>query len=137
MLPACPYTVSQHQIRYAKAIEHLWFVEDIERGGDRPGLCPENVFDFHDGMRLIISKDCGLHSDIVLHASASPKEDSKWTWRLRACRSLRIAMRMWVKAVQARLKKLSGQDWSLELITQENGVVHFFIPLNEEAKKDG
>jgi len=59
----------------------LWVA--VQNMNDRPGLHRENVFDFEDGLRLIISKD-RLFSDpkenVHLSASWTSKERAPTTW---------------------------------------------------------
>jgi|SRR5215467_3399354 len=63
-------SLEQLKAKFPKALERVWDVEATD--GDRPGLHREHVFDFKDGMRLLISKDQFLeHGDPDVHVSAS------------------------------------------------------------------
>lgn len=71
-LPHNPLTVEQHKTRYAQALVKTYHSEDCERGAPTPGQCADNLFDFDDGLRLIISKDVLEDSPKpILHVSAS------------------------------------------------------------------
>lgn len=71
MLPFEPELEESLKARYSDAVREP---VDIERLGknpeDRPGLKRKHVFDFFDGLRLIISKDSS-GSVTALHVSAS------------------------------------------------------------------
>lgn len=56
MLDAMPMKLAQHRERIPAALDPVYTLDMLETEG-RPGLKPEHVFDFEDGMRLIISKD--------------------------------------------------------------------------------
>lgn len=79
-MPPVPYdnkSTAEHRERYPRALEKLFHTEDIARGGQRPGQCPENVFDWWDGLRLIISREWSDEKKEVLHLSASLRPDGK------------------------------------------------------------
>ena len=61
--------VEEMRARYSKALEKLWI--PTEHMKDRPGLHRENVFDFEDGLRLLISRDLFPLIGERIHVSAS------------------------------------------------------------------
>lgn len=68
MLPFKPEPNEQLQARYAAAVMITYVAAPNMK--NRPGENPENVFDFQDGIRLIVSKDLILEKEI-LHFSGS------------------------------------------------------------------
>lgn len=70
-LPFIPEPVEKMVERFQKAFEHEFDVDKIANGApDRPGTHRENVFDYEDGIRLIISKDRSGER-VFIHLSAS------------------------------------------------------------------
>ena len=73
-LPFEPEIDEMLQNRFEKALERVYDVETMMNGGlneDRPGVKREHVFDFQDGVRLIISKDRTAKGKTFLHVSGS------------------------------------------------------------------
>ena len=92
MLGFKPETLAEAKARWYDAVLRLWAWDEFDPEGtvsllltghfDRPGLYRKHVFDFHDGLRLIVSKDQYtdaieqyLHDTVAveqyLHVSAS------------------------------------------------------------------
>jgi hypothetical protein len=70
MLPFKPEPINKLKQRYTKALERIWVAE---KGMiDVPSHHRENVFDFQNGLRLIISRDV-LREELgpQIHVSAS------------------------------------------------------------------
>jgi hypothetical protein len=62
--------------RFSSALKRIFDVEKMAVGGsDRPGNNRDNVFDFTDNTRMIISIDC-YNDYLYLHISASNKDIS-------------------------------------------------------------
>lgn len=123
IMPPVPYTtetLAQLQARYPKALEHVYDQVAIEeRGTIRPGECPANVFDFEDGLRLIVSREREREGRIVLHVSASFRTECKIAHEMR--RQLKRTPRYeivdrWAKTIPARFAELSGDDTPLRFI---------------------
>ena len=72
-VPFKPQWMKEHHDRYDEAIETIYDIESIEIGlADPPSGKPKHVFDFPDGLRLIVSKDqFPTHKKPVIHFSAS------------------------------------------------------------------
>ena len=71
MLPFEPETEEELRARYLAAMTRVYDVTGFfEMPADRPGLHREHVFDFEDGLRLIISRE-KRDKDVYLHWSAS------------------------------------------------------------------
>jgi hypothetical protein len=75
LLPPQPQTTEENRNRFPAAVRRVFFVEDIERGGERPGQLREHVFDWPDGLRLIISREDFGDMQPVLHMSASANKE--------------------------------------------------------------
>lgn len=77
MLPFEPEPLSSLQARYSAALERVWPIPILAaahaRGEDtdRPGLHRCYVFDFEDGLRLIVSREMMTNETTVVHFSAS------------------------------------------------------------------
>ena len=71
MIPFCPEPKVKLKARFPAALEDVYNIELIRAGKiTRPGIIPKHVFDFEDGMRLIISRE--LYPDgVITHVSAS------------------------------------------------------------------
>ena len=76
MIPYNPQTIEQCRERFHLAVAGIVEVEDCERGAPTPGSKPEHVFDFNDGLRLIVSRDRYPDGKIMVHFSASANPDS-------------------------------------------------------------
>lgn len=71
MLAFEPKTTAEHRAAWPGPLRRLFHAEDVARGGERPGQCRENVLDFPDGLRLIVSREVPDSGPPVLHVSAS------------------------------------------------------------------
>jgi hypothetical protein len=114
-----PEPVAKLKKRYAQAFEKAYDVNKIGAGNmDRPGLHRENVFDFKDGLRLIISKD-QHNGDLYLHASASLREPFK---------DMSMIPQIIKRWLQLAGGKLNGEARSS---MSQGGVIHIIIPFNQ------
>jgi hypothetical protein len=77
-LPFKPEPLKQLIERYPQALTTTYDVEKIADGSskDRPGLHPENIFDFEDGIRIIVSTDL-LEGNYYTHFSGSSQQNVK------------------------------------------------------------
>jgi hypothetical protein len=128
-VPYHPLTATEHKVRWPKATARVWDFTDLvgecppER--DRPGLHPDNVFDFHDGLRLIVSTDKQVYGT-YLHVSASACERSSTIYRKIAAG--KMSMEDFFALVRERVLFLSGVEVTLGFLTAGKGVPHFFHP---------
>lgn len=78
MIPFNPEPLEQLKSRVSRAWEGTYSINLIQTNPDgRPSLKPQHVFDFEDGLRLILSRD-ELEKDVVFyHVSASVFEDKE------------------------------------------------------------
>lgn len=73
-LPFQPEPAEALAERFKASIERVYDAEMIANGkSDRPGEHRENIFDFEDGFRIIISKE-KANGCLFLHASISHQE---------------------------------------------------------------
>ena len=71
MLPIQPEMFVDLKSRYSKALERIWDVRLVAEGVlDAPSGKREHVFDFKDGLRLIVSRD-HIGPFTCVHVSAS------------------------------------------------------------------
>jgi hypothetical protein len=87
MLPFISEPIEQLKARFPKALEKVWVITIPMP--DRPGLHRENVFDFPNGIRLLISRD-NLIDKTEIHVSASweynePKSIEQMNINVLAC----------------------------------------------------
>lgn len=76
-VPVNPEPVSAMRGRYPAAVAEVTDMAAVMRGEQRrPGEKPVHVFDWVDGMRLIISRDLTPDGRIGIHLSASACEGS-------------------------------------------------------------
>lgn len=128
-VPFTPETVQELARRYPAALEVALDVGDFLTAcfSALPGEDPRNVFDFEDGLRLIVSRDVG-HEGLageVLHVSASAIKGTR-VWRLIADGSLDktdfclFALR--------RFRHISGDQGPFEFLgcSPMTGIPHWF-----------
>jgi hypothetical protein len=71
-VPYIPYSTEQHTARFAVAMAEVFDQESIALGvGVRPGQCAKNVFDWPDGLRLILGRRRNLKGELITSVSAS------------------------------------------------------------------
>jgi hypothetical protein len=109
MIPYDPKTIEEHKRRYPKAVSKIYHAEDIDRGAQTPGQCPDNVFDFSDGLKLIISRDV-LHDSPkpIIHVSASLKPGTLLWDLIRQGKSLAEGRDCLLRVAELRFEVLSG-----------------------------
>ena len=120
-------TATEHRQRWAAATAVTWEFLDgllVPAGRDAPGLHPEHVFDFHDGLRLIVSLDRYQHGT-HLHVSASVFPRSKLHDRIERGT---LTMPGFQAIVKDRVGHLSGLDVEFAFVTSEKRVPHFYHP---------
>ena len=151
MTPPVPFkaqSLEQLRRRYASAIVTTRSVRRIQAGGKRPGQSPINVFDFEDGVRLIVNdelNDTQPKSSRYLHVTASlliddidrPARPTDLQSRLFKAiddiatnRIVGVAARDVLEAVLLEhFRELSGDDRRVELRRFTGAVFHWtFVP---------
>lgn len=72
MIPIKIITTEQAKTQWDSIKEKTYDAAAIVTGlQTRPGQNPENVFDFDDNIRIILSRERALTGDLVIHMSAS------------------------------------------------------------------
>jgi hypothetical protein len=115
-LPFEPETEGQMRLRFAEAMSVIYEVDTV--GGKRPGLKRKHVFDFFDGMRLIISRD-KFKGEVCLHVSASFFGERK------------MKGEELVRTVLERVKDMRGGEGNggtVLAFESVGGVAHFVFP---------
>jgi hypothetical protein len=118
----------EHRTRWAAAVAKVWDMRgrtgEVSEDEDRPGTHPENLFDFHDGLRLVVSTD-RFDFGTYLHVSASARPDSK----VYAALQRGMTLDAMIKLVCERVYFVSGgRRVTFEFLTPEKGVPHFYDP---------
>lgn len=122
-----PLTTEEHRQRYPKAVEEVHDIESIRLGlAIEPGRLPQNVFDFPDGMRLIVSRERDMLGRISIHFSASFAPESQ-LWR--DIKFRRVSKNAALDLIIARWREIS---WSrdepkLAGFSEEKGVPHWYV----------
>ncbi len=110
--------------RYPQALAHVYDTDAIrDHGAIRPGECAGNVFDFEDGLRLIISRE-RIDAGVVLHISASLQAKTRLADKLR--RSGGTAARLqieFMRAAEKRFRELSGNEQALDFVFWTQGMI--------------
>ena len=132
MLPDNPKTATEHKVRYPHAVVKVWdcngTVEELKArmGDDRPGLREECVFDYHDGLRMIISQEDHWGS-LCIHVSASITEHSDLGKKFTVINRPQDRLNMFVGIVTDRMYFLSGLRVKL-FFASLDAVLHFYYP---------
>lgn len=133
-VPTSPEPLDALRARYPRALEHLYDVIAIrDRGAIRPGEVAANVFDFEDGLRLIVSRERMQDGEVTLHVSASFPERCRLADEFRllgVATPKQKILRMFLDSIPGRFAELSGEPRPLEFLGMTN-VPHFLIPAYE------
>ena len=132
-LPFNPEPLVALQARYPRALEVVYDQQEIaERGGIRPGQVPANIFDFDDGLKLIVSRERDLDDDAILHLCASFLSVRRIADEFRLLtltRSTESVFAEWLRDVPHRFRELSNDSRPIRFLgCSENGVPHWIIP---------
>jgi hypothetical protein len=127
MLDYHPLTATEQRTRWPAATAKEWdfteLVGQVPLDADRPGLHPENLFDFHDGLRLIVSID-KYNFGTYLHVSASAWPATKVYV---AVRNGKMNGKNIDALVAERVRFLCGRNVALGYVTGR-GISHYFDP---------
>ena len=129
MLPFEPEPGFQLEQRYKDAVEKIYPLAEMD-GPDRPSLNRKHVFDFQDGLRLIISREKYDNGEIVLHWSASVDEK-----HLKEDEFADLSQFM--KFVMEHMAELWGYvkvDGRVLVKSTDKGIFHFFLKENQEGE---
>lgn len=122
MIPFTPEPLTTLQRRFLAAFESICDVECVRAGTiPRPGTQRQHVFDWDDGVRMIISRDRWGDGQVVVHLSASVNLATYDTTRRG-----RLSPKGFVRLVEQHWKTLGGPPVTLELFSPETGVPHWY-----------
>lgn len=138
MLPHEPEPLERLQARFAKALEPVYDVCLIAQGWQtRPGAYRRHLFDFEDGLRLLVSRERlplmgpdGRTAAVHLHVSASFEAglalERDLVRRLKRDHAHRVVTRWFVPLVERRFAQLSDVPLIFHGLSSEKGVAHWF-----------
>lgn len=126
-LPFAKETMQQLKDRFNKALEKVWDVDAIAIDPekiDRPAQHREHVFDFEDGIRLIISKD-KTDGNLFIHISGSSLIK-------------KISDKEMLEELIKKLVELNGSAFNVEGMASvtPGGIIHFLLPINKSQNKE-
>jgi len=110
--------------RFSRALDRIYDAEEISNklDADRPGLHRENVFDFEDGVRIIISRD-RARDKIFLHLSGISQNG-----KVSGKDMLELMIKRFVNLMR---RPFAGMA---EASASSGGVVHMVIPMGENGE---
>ena len=132
MLPFEPQEMKDMVTRYHEAVATTNDIELIQAGkAPVPSKDRKHVFDFQDGMRIIVSVD-NLRSDVVLHVSCSVREEFINGYKFAG--SIDDLFAFLKKEVERRLAEMRGSaiPHLEETFISEHGVLHLMFIGNDE-----
>lgn len=123
MLPFDSETIEYMQKRFHLAVANEF---DVLSGNPPPGGNRANVFDFYDGLRLIVSQDTMLGTS-MRHVSASIYPDSS-LYRELDGRNTDDLLAKLEALVRARYKEISSDNRELKImhVSEVTGVPHWY-----------
>ncbi len=140
MIPFQPETIDEVKRRYPSAVRDVYDTKQIHLGHqERPSNQRKHVFDFFDGMRLIISHETGeikpSDCDEFVHVSASFEEKSLIASKLRhlaGIKGKRIVQIKFCDMAKKRFQCISGESCSLVPagVSKEN-IPHWYLPIEK------
>lgn len=115
MLPFEPEPIESLRSRYAAALEKAYEATNaITDPSSTPGNNRSHVFDFEDGIRLIVSRDY-YKAQQVTHVSASFNGSNKTN------------AKKFIEDARQCFLQLSGKDLPDRTFITANGIPHWFI----------
>lgn len=126
-LPFQPEPIASMRARYPAARKTLYVQEDVAAGRQvAPSGLRQHVFDFEDGLRLIISRDRDPTGLVVMHLSASAQDGSHMHGAI--CRG-EVGMPEFFDRVKLEWQTLSGSTQLPQLIgISDKYVPHWIVP---------
>lgn len=122
-LPFEPQPMAALQERFAEALRRVF---DYRAGvpDEIPSGLREHVFDFEDGVRMIVSRDMEDEGGVYLHVSASVEPGMLYATLIT---TRVITAQDFLRRVERRFAQLSGQEEPLEFcgFTRGKGVPHW------------
>lgn len=134
MLPFAPESLESLKARYPAAVERaIDLAGALGDPGDFPGLNRRHVFDFDDGLRLIVSlDDHGPRGGVELHASASAAPKSPLR---RSIAAGFVDAERFLERARSAFHALSGWDGPMPVgAIGAGGVPHWFLDATPERR---
>lgn len=126
-LPHQPENLASMRDRYGAAREPLYDQVAVSEGRQAiPGELRPHVFDFDDGIRLMVSRERTPDGDVVLHLSASVEEDSElYRWIKKG----RVGVNEFCFAVIKKWRAISDSKAEVTFIgiSSPKGCPHWFV----------
>lgn len=125
MLPFTPQSEKILKNRFHLAIKNVY---DVMSDKLRPGINPDCVFDFSDGLRMIISKD-KVYDEVYIHITASFNpldwKDDFYTKLKTICEEdgEEAAQKEFKRVVEKRFRMLSGYERKIEFVGLSPGKI--------------
>lgn len=139
MVPCNPETLDQARDRYSAAIREVYDLNDPRSFMDnRPSNKPQNVFDFEDGLRLIVSREKWIDRNIRgTHVSASFSVTSTLWQEVKVMANpimtfRHIAFDRWRYMAGRHPMEIRREEETF-LGLSEHGIPHWFIRDKEES----
>lgn len=139
MLPAAPESMEVAKARYPEAIREVYdFTDDPNAVMGDPGSKRKHIFDFEDGLRLIVTRERmpALHRGrvcvvMLVHVSASLNPDSTLVKSLDIV-SPTAASAAFKSLCERRFQELSGSDAPMTFIGwSSKGVPHWVVRVGD------
>ena len=116
--------VEQLKGRLPEALVQAWDPDTMtDKMEDRPGLNRTNIFDFEDGIRLIISKD-QIDGKLFLHISGSIHQTCECGLEVKSV-SGKWMLEQMVEHIQSLLSL--KQDANGEAMASDGGIIHLLF----------
>lgn len=122
-LPFEPKSVESMRARYPEAVKETFTMEMV-LGGNRPGKHRKHVFDFEDGLRVIVSKEPLLDGNTALHFSFSFKDDSEFYEKLKGEQD---TAKKCTEMIAEHVESMGGPAKTvkpLSIFVSEGGILH-------------
>jgi len=137
-VPTAPEPLDALRARYPRALEYVYHADKVRAGGIGPGEVAANVFDFEDGLRLIVSRERLPDGRLVLHVRASFPARCRMAdefWRLALTMPKKRVLELWAADLPRRFRELSGDGRTLELIGWSGRLIPHLMITEEEIDR--
>jgi hypothetical protein len=132
MLPFEPESGVLLAKRYPAAVERVY---DLHEMWDkrRPGLNRQHVFDFEDGLRLIVSRERHDSDEVMLHWSASIDEGHL---QRPPFQDVQDFTNFVMEHMSTLWDEPGGKQGNVHVKSSAEGIIHFFM-VEDSAPKPG
>ena len=114
--------------RYKDAVQRIYLLKEMD-GPNRPSINRKHVFDFQDGLRLIVSRERCDDGEVILHWSASIHEDHLTRPKFKGPEFMQFVM----EHMAELWEEVGCTKGQVMAVSTEKGVFHFFLL---EGQKD-